>query len=127
LTWIGLIADDIVVSPRLRRFIDEYLFSFMMMPADQQHIAMPIRQAYAMSLVREAHPDAISNSQHDHDTEQSMVGKSIQMQRLRNLQCRYHQSAGTQPQRGRHRINGADAGCGGLFDRNQVPVFLLNG
>jgi DNA-binding NtrC family response regulator len=58
----------------VRRFIGQHLFSFLAAPADPQHVALALRQAWGMASVRAAH--------YTLPPHESMIGKSAGMQRM---------------------------------------------
>jgi DNA-binding NtrC family response regulator len=80
ISWVGLIAQELVSLPRVRQLIGEHLFNFITVPANLDHIVLTIRHAWGMAFVRDSHgmamPDALPNS------DMAMVGKTVHMQRL---------------------------------------------
>lgn len=83
LFWIGLIAGEIIASPRVRAYVSNYLFNFVTVPAKPEHIALALRHAWGMALMRnaQANPDPPSSAGNDAST---MVGNSRQMHRVRS-------------------------------------------
>jgi len=81
ISWVGLVAQELISTPRMREFIGEHLFNFITLPADLDHIALTLRHAWGMAFMRDvprAHaPEPILN-----DGEFTMVGRSEQMQQL---------------------------------------------
>jgi len=80
-SWVGLVAQELIAMPRMREFIGEHLFNFITLPAEHDHIVLTLRHAWGMAFMRDLQRKASSAPQPD-DTEFSMVGKTPQMQRL---------------------------------------------
>ena len=79
-SWVGLIAQELVSSPRIRQLIGEYLFNFLTVPANLDHIVWTIRPAWGMAFVRDAHGKAKADSLPNSD--RAMIGKTVHMQQL---------------------------------------------
>jgi len=80
ISWIGMIAPELVPDLRVRECISAYLFNFLILPAHPEHAMLMLRHAWGMAFVRGARAPA-----HEHmavDAELMMVGKSEAMQRL---------------------------------------------
>jgi DNA-binding NtrC family response regulator len=83
ISWVGLVAQELISTPRMREFIGEHLFNFITIPADLDHILLTLRHAWGMSFMR----DMQSKPQPEPATggeELTMVGNSPQMLRLFN-------------------------------------------
>jgi DNA-binding NtrC family response regulator len=80
-SWVGLIAHELISAMRLREFIGEHLFNFITTPAETDHILLTLRHAWGMSFMRDtqARPTADAGPA---DAESPMVGRSAHMQRL---------------------------------------------
>ena len=81
ISWVGLIAQELIAVPKVREFIAEYLFNFITIPAQIEHIVLTLRHAWGMAFVRALHKDAhpeVSGA----PKESTIVGKSPAMQRL---------------------------------------------
>lgn len=81
ISWVGLVAQELISTPRMREFIGEHLFNFITIPADMEHIVLTLRHAWGMSFIR----DLQGRSKLDRlpvATDTTMVGESAQMQRL---------------------------------------------
>ncbi len=80
-SWVGLVAQELISMPRMREFIGEHLFNFITMPAELDHIVLTLRHAWGMAFMREVQqtssPDPLPDA-----AEFTMVGKTPQMQRL---------------------------------------------
>jgi DNA-binding NtrC family response regulator len=81
ISWVGLIARELISTPRMREFIGENLFNFITLPADLNHILLTLRHAWGMAYMREDQQLSIPAPVPDDVT---MVGKSPEMQRLFN-------------------------------------------
>jgi DNA-binding NtrC family response regulator len=77
-SWVGLIAQELISLPRVRQLIGEHLFNFITVPANFDHIILTIRHAWGMAFVRDSHGKSAPPSGLD----KSMVGKTVHMQRL---------------------------------------------
>lgn len=83
ISWVGLIAQELISAPRMREFIGEHLFNFITLPADLDHIALTLRHAWGMAFMREVgHATALAPPADD--TDLVMVGQTPEMQRLSN-------------------------------------------
>ena len=80
ISWVGLIAQELISAPRMREFIGEHLFNFITIPADFGHIVLTLRHAWGMSFIRELQGKPRQEAPAAED--QLMVGSSPQMQRL---------------------------------------------
>lgn len=81
ISWVGLVAQELISLPRMREFIGEHLFNFITTPADIGHIVLTLRHAWGMAFVRDGHTN--SSSLHDSpDDDFAMVGKTPQMLQL---------------------------------------------
>jgi DNA-binding NtrC family response regulator len=81
ISWVGLIAQELISTARMREFIGEHLFNFITIPADMNHIVLTLRHAWGMSFIR----DLQDKSKQDRvpvDNDLTMVGHSPHMQRL---------------------------------------------
>ncbi|QDZ29238.1 sigma-54-dependent Fis family transcriptional regulator [Noviherbaspirillum sp. UKPF54] len=81
ISWVGLIAQELISMPRMREFIGEHLFNFITLPADLDHIALTLRHAWGMAFMREVQHTASPAPQAD-DDDFVMVGQTPEMQRL---------------------------------------------
>lgn len=85
-SWVGLVAQELVSLPRMREFIGEHLFNFITIPADLEHIVLTLRHAWGMSFMRDVRhaPQVLQQAQasNDDDAEFAMVGRTAQMQQL---------------------------------------------
>jgi DNA-binding NtrC family response regulator len=81
ISWVGLVAQELISMPRMRAFIGEHLFNFVTMPAELDHIVLTLRHAWGMAFMRDlqqtASPLPLPNA-----ADFTMVGKTPQMQRL---------------------------------------------
>jgi DNA-binding NtrC family response regulator len=81
ISWVGLVAQELISTARMREFIGEHLFNFITIPADMNHIVLTLRHAWGMSFMRDiqgkSRPDRLPL-----DTDSTMVGHSPHMQRL---------------------------------------------
>lgn len=82
LSWVGLIAREIISTPRVRSFVGEHLFNFITIPAKVEHIALTLRHAWGMAFMRNVH-GAFASESSVLDAGLTMVGKSDQMQEVR--------------------------------------------
>ncbi len=81
ISWVGLIAQELISMPRMREFIGEHLFNFITLPADLDHIALTLRHAWGMAFMRDVqHTSAPAPL--DQDDDFVMVGQTPEMQRL---------------------------------------------
>ncbi len=81
ITWVGLIAPELISDRRVLKLINTYLFNYLNLPADPERIQIALRQAWDMAMVR----DTLYFSGCElmpADAEGQMVGTSAQMQRL---------------------------------------------
>ena len=81
ISWVGLVAQELISLPRMRRFIGEHLFNFITLPADPDHIVLTLRHAWGMAFMRDVQQNA-APMQPTSDGEFAMVGKTPEMQRL---------------------------------------------
>ena len=83
ISWVGLVAQELISTPRMREFIGEHLFNFITLPAKLDHIVLTLRHAWGMAFLRGSQhspsPQPLSE-----DTDFAMVGKTPQMQQLFN-------------------------------------------
>lgn len=81
ISWVGLIAQELITTTRIREFIGEHLFNFITIPAELDHIILTLRHAWGMSFMRN-----IQSKSHQPpllaDNESTMVGNSPHMQHL---------------------------------------------
>ncbi len=80
IAWVGLVAQELIATPRMRDFIGEHMFNFITTPADPDHIILTLRHAWGMTLIRDGHASLPYRTRAS--DEPSMVGNSPQMQRL---------------------------------------------
>lgn len=80
ISWVGLIAQELISAPRMREFIGEHLFNFITLPADLDHIALTLRHAWGMAFMREVRHAAPAPLPGDVDF--AMVGQTPEMQRM---------------------------------------------
>lgn len=78
--WVALVAHELVALPRVHELIAEYLFNFIILPADPAHIALVLRHAWGMAAMRNAR--RLAPSCQAVDGAASMIGKTPQMQQL---------------------------------------------
>jgi excisionase family DNA binding protein len=78
ISWVGLIAQELISLPRVRQLIGEHLFNFITIPANPDHIVLTIRHAWGMAFVRDSHGKGLPKP----DADMRMVGKTVHMQRL---------------------------------------------
>jgi DNA-binding NtrC family response regulator len=83
-SWVGLVAQNLVAMPRMREFIGEHLFNFITIPADLDHIVLTLRHAWGMSFMRDDRHTAhlVQQTANQDNAEFTMVGKTSQMQEL---------------------------------------------
>lgn len=81
IAWVGLVAQELISTPRMREFIGEHLFNFITTPADLDHIVLTLRHAWGMAFMRELQRGTPSLPSPD-DADFVMVGKTPQMQQL---------------------------------------------
>lgn len=81
ISWVGLIAQELIAMPRMREFIGEHLFNFITIPAELDHVVLTLRHAWGMSFMRDMRRDASQQPMTD-DGEFEMVGKTPQMTQL---------------------------------------------
>jgi DNA-binding NtrC family response regulator len=81
ISWVGLVAQELISTPRMREFIGEHLFNFITIPADLDHIVLTLRHAWGMSFMREVQGKP-RPEQLPVDTELTMVGRSPHMMHL---------------------------------------------
>lgn len=81
ISWVGLIAQDLITMPRMREFIAEHLFNFITLPADLDHIVLTLRHAWGMAFMRDMQRSPSPEPLPD-DVDFMMVGKTPQMQQL---------------------------------------------
>jgi DNA-binding NtrC family response regulator len=81
ISWVGLVSQELISTPRMREFIGEHLFNFITIPAEQGHIILTLRHAWGMSFLRDVQSKPRTDPPSP-DDESMMVGKSVQMQRL---------------------------------------------
>ncbi|WP_292937163.1 sigma-54 dependent transcriptional regulator [Noviherbaspirillum sp.] len=83
ISWVGLVAQELISMPRMREFIGEHLFNFITIPADLDHIVLTLRHAWGMAFMRDgqhnAAPAPVTNG-----SDFVMVGQTSQMQQLFN-------------------------------------------
>ncbi len=83
ISWVGLVAQELISMPRMREFIGEHLFNFITIPADLDHIVLTLRHAWGMAFMREVQhmpsPEPLPD-----ESDFMMVGKTPQMQQLFN-------------------------------------------
>jgi DNA-binding NtrC family response regulator len=81
ISWVGLIAQDVISMPRMREFIGEHLFNFITLPAELDHIVLTLRHAWGMAYMRNI-GQAASATPQSQEGEIAMVGKTPAMHRL---------------------------------------------
>lgn len=81
ISWVGLIAQELISTPRMREFIGEHLFNFITLPADLDHIALTLRHAWGMAFMRDVQHTACAAPLAE-DEDFVMVGQTPEMQRL---------------------------------------------
>lgn len=82
ISWVGLVAQELISTPRMREFIGEHLFNFITIPADMDHIVLTLRHAWGMSFIRDLQGRSKLDRLPAAATDTTMVGESAQMQRL---------------------------------------------
>ncbi|GAB3541408.1 sigma-54 dependent transcriptional regulator [Noviherbaspirillum agri] len=80
-SWVGLIAQNLISAPRMREFIAEHLFNFITLPAELDHIVLTLRHAWGMAFMRDVQHSPSPACLPD-DADFMMVGKTPQMQQL---------------------------------------------
>ena len=81
ISWVGLIARELIGLPKVREFIAEYLFNFITIPAQIEHIVLTLRHARGMAFVHDALNDSIPDTSQDSSTP-TIIGKCEAMRRL---------------------------------------------
>jgi DNA-binding NtrC family response regulator len=81
ISWVGLVAQELISMPRMREFIGEHLFNFITTPADLDHIVLTLRHAWGMAFLRDVQHSP-SPQQPAPDDDFAMVGKTPQMLQL---------------------------------------------
>ena len=81
ISWVGLVAQELISMPRMREFIGEHLFNFITLPANLDHIALTLRHAWGMAFMRNDKHD-VSPAPAQERTDYVMVGRTPQMQQL---------------------------------------------
>ncbi|HJW53779.1 MAG TPA: sigma-54 dependent transcriptional regulator [Burkholderiaceae bacterium] len=81
ISWVGLIAQELISMARMREFIGEHLFNFITLPADLDHIALTLRHAWGMAFMRDV-PYAAAPAPLAENNDFVMVGQTPEMQRL---------------------------------------------
>ena len=81
ISWVGLVAQELIAMPRMREFIGEHLFNFITLPADLNHIVLTLRHAWGMAFMRDLKRDA-SPVPAPENADFVMVGRTPQMQQL---------------------------------------------
>ncbi len=85
ISWVGLVAQELISMPRMREFIGEHLFNFITIPADLDHIVLTLRHAWGMAFMRdEPHSATATPLPAANGTDFTMVGQTPQMQQLFN-------------------------------------------
>ncbi len=82
ISWVGLVAQELISLPRVRELIGEHLFNFITLPAELDHIVLTLRHAWGMAFIRDAPHEAPPEQALPDDRESVMVGKTSQMQQL---------------------------------------------
>jgi DNA-binding NtrC family response regulator len=82
ISWVGLVAQELISTGRMREFIGEHLFNFITIPADMNHIVLTLRHAWGMSFMRDLQGKSKPERLPAADTDPTMVGHSPHMQRL---------------------------------------------
>jgi DNA-binding NtrC family response regulator len=80
-SWVGLIARELLAQLRVREFIGTYLFNFLTLPSSPEHIVLTLRHACGMALVRDSCRRSGVEAMKI-DAGLSMIGKSEKMLRL---------------------------------------------
>ncbi len=81
ISWVGLVAQELISMPRMHEFIAEHLFNFITLPAELDHIVLTLRHAWGMAFVRGARQSQSPEPLPD-DSDFVMVGKTPQMLQL---------------------------------------------
>jgi len=81
ISWVGLVAQELISMPRMREFIGEHLFNFITLPANLDHIVLTLRHAWGMAFMRNDKRDA-SPAPVQERADFVMVGRTPQMQQL---------------------------------------------
>jgi len=81
ISWVGLVAQELISMPRMREFIGEHLFNFITLPAELDHIVLTLRHAWGMAFMRDVQR-GVSPQPAPDDADFVMVGKTPQMQQL---------------------------------------------
>jgi DNA-binding NtrC family response regulator len=81
ISWVGLVAQELISTPRMREFIGEHLFNFITLPAELDHIVLTLRHAWGMAFMRDVQR-GVSLQPAPDDADFVMVGKTPQMQQL---------------------------------------------
>lgn len=82
ISWVGLVARELITVPRIREFIGEHLFNFITLPAQLDHIVLTLRHAWGMAYMRDEQHDVAKLPSTEGDSDFTMVGRTPQMQRL---------------------------------------------
>jgi DNA-binding NtrC family response regulator len=78
MSWIGLIARELIMLTHVRQFISENLFNFIITPADPDHIVLAIKHALGMALMQQTVHVLPTSTQAD----SMIVGNTVRMQLL---------------------------------------------
>jgi hypothetical protein len=54
ISWVGLVAQELISTARMREFIGEHLFNFITIPADMNHIVLTLRHAWGSACSRKS-------------------------------------------------------------------------
>jgi len=81
ISWVGLVAQELVSMPRMREFIGEHLFNFITLPAELDHIVLTLRHAWGMAFMRAVKRNTVPAPVPD-NADFVMVGHTSQMQQL---------------------------------------------
>lgn len=84
-SWVGLVAQELISTPRMREFVAQHFFNFITLPADPSHILLTLRHAWGMSFMRGEHgrPKADNTAGPvGTQAEPVMVGSSSEMRYL---------------------------------------------
>jgi DNA-binding NtrC family response regulator len=81
ISWVGLIARELIGRPKVREFVADYLFNFITIPAQAEHIVLALRHARGMAFVRDALNDSNPQVPADASTP-TIVGMSPAMRHL---------------------------------------------
>ncbi|MEB0136958.1 sigma-54 dependent transcriptional regulator [Actimicrobium sp. CCC2.4] len=82
ITWVGLIAHDLVGLPAVRNLVADYLFNFIALPAPIEHIILVLRHARGMAFVRTQPRNIWPESSIAGEKHSPMLGRTPPMQRL---------------------------------------------